>query len=280
MQMDAPRIQIYVDESIHDSLDFIVSAFVFSKEGLEGRVAEALSGAGLRPGIDEFKSGAFMTGNAVQQDLRDTLMCIAGQHTRVALAVSPATARPKLGEWCLKALATVVRRNGFHEVPFDAHFDEGILGAQASPARAALEACCDIAIGPNEDSKKCMGIQVADVVAHATGQMIREAVTGRRKMVGIGGPDTGYADDDRAPLGWSLKMSLRHSLLRRPLVQRGQSFHPETDPVIVDPGDDYVAVAQHPDVSGWGVQLHDALSTTVRMGVLQELGKIWLGCIH
>jgi len=278
--MVAPRIQIYVDESIHDSLDFIVSAFVFSKDGLDGRVEEALGGTGLRPGIDEFKSGVFMQGNAVQQNLRDTLMGIAGQHTRVALAVSPAAARAELGEWCLEALATIVRRNGFHELSFDAHFDEGILSAQASPARAALEACCDVAIRPNEDSKTCMGIQVADVVAHATGQMIREAVTGRRKMVGIGGPETGYADDDRAPLGWSLKMSLRQSLLRRPIVHPGQIFHPETDPVIVDPGDDYVAVAQHPDVSGWGVQLHDALSTTVRMGVLQELGKIWIGCIH
>ena len=55
-------------------------------------------------------------------------------------------------------------------------------------------------------------IQVADLVAHATGQMIREAVTGREKMVNIGGPETGYADDDRAPLGWSLKMRLRYSL--------------------------------------------------------------------
>ena len=41
--MVAPRIQIYVDESIHDSLGFIVSAFVFSKDRLDGRVAEALS---------------------------------------------------------------------------------------------------------------------------------------------------------------------------------------------------------------------------------------------
>ena len=278
--MVAPRIQIYVDESIHDSLDFIVSAFVFSKDGLDGRVAEVLRSAGLRPGFDEFKSGAFMKGNAVQQDLRDTLMGIAGQHTRVALAVSPASARSELGEWCLEALAAIVRRNGFHKVSFDAHFDEGLLSAQASPTRVALEACCDIAIRSNVDSKKCMGIQVADVVAHATGQMIREAVTGRQKMVNIGGPETGYADDDRAPLGWSLKMSLRYSLLRRPIVHPGQAFHPETNPVIVDPGDDYVSVAQHPDVSGWGVQLHGGLSSTVQTGVLQELGKIWLGCIH
>lgn len=125
-----------------------------------------------------------------------------------------------------------------------------------------------------------MGIQLADVVAHSTGQMIREAVTGRQKMVGIGGPNTGYADDDRAPLGWSLKMSLRYSLLRRPIVHTGQDFLRETDPVVVDPGEDYVAVAQHPEVSGWGVQIHDALSATVRVGVEQELGRIWLGCIH
>ena len=134
-------------------------------------------GYGDRAGYDRTDRTVLDAAHAHDEVLRSrgVLMGIAGQHTRVAFAVSPAAARAELGEWCLEALATIVRRNGFHEVSFDAHFDEGILSAQASPARAALEACCDVAIRPNEDSKTCMGIQVADVVAHATGQMIREA---------------------------------------------------------------------------------------------------------
>ena len=278
--MTPPRVQIYVDESIHDSLDFIVSAFVFSKDGLGDRVAEAIREVELEPGVDEFKSGAFMRDNAVQRNLRDSLMGIAMHHTRIALAVSPATGRAELGEWCLQALGTIVRRNGFHDVLFDAHFDEGIVTRRTCPELAHLQTICDISIQSSEDSKTCMGIQVADVVAHATGQMIREAVTGRQKIVGIGGPETGYADDEQASLGWSLKMSLRYSLLSRPFVHRGQAFHPDTDPVLVDPGEDYVAAAQHPNVSGWGLHLHDGLSSSVRLGVENELGRIWLGCIH
>lgn len=278
--MNTAPIHIYIDESIHDALDFIVSAFVFSKEGLDSPVSDALRDAGLRPGVDEFKSGALMLGNVVQQNLRETLLSLAGQHTRVALAVSPASARTELGEWCLRVLHTIVRRNGFHEMSFDAHCDEGIFKSTTKLANGEFGAPRQMSIDPKSNSRTCLGIQVADVVANATGQMIREAVTGRRKMVGIGGPGTGYADDDEAPLGWSLKMSLRYSLLRRPTVHPGQPYHPDIDPVVVKPGDDYVQVAQHPEVSGWGVHIHDALSSTVRAAVDQELGKIWLGCIH
>lgn len=280
--MEGPRVQIYIDESIHHSLDFIVSAFVFSKGGLEAAVSDALRDAGLRPGIDEFKSSTFMEGNFGRQKLRDGLLRLAGQRARVALAVSPASARTELGGWCLSALETVVRRNGFLDVAFDAHFDEGIFESRNEAVR--LAARCGglrrVSLHPVEDSKKCLGIQVADVTAHVTAQVIREAITGQRKMVSIGGPETGYGDDEMAPLGWSLKMSLRHGLLRRPIVHRGQSYHPEIDPVVVERGDDYVEIAQHPDVLGWGVQIHDALSANARSTVDRELGKIWLGCIH
>ncbi len=278
--MNAVPIHIFVDESIHDALDFIVSAFVFSKEGLDSPVSDALRDAGLRPGVDEFKSRALMLGNAVQQNLRETLLSLAGQHTRVALAVSPASLRAELGEWCLRVLQTIVRRNGFHEVSFDAHFDEGIFRSTTKLAVSEFAAPRQMSIDPKSNSRTCLGIQVADVVASAAGQMIREAVTGRRKMVGIGGPGTGYADDDEAPLGWSLKMSLRYSLLRRPIVHPDQPYHPDMDPVVVERGYDYVEVAQHPEVSGWGVHIHDALSPRVRAAVDQELGRIWLGCIH
>ncbi len=278
--MAIPRIQVYVDESIHANLDFIVCAFVFSKAGLDEPVMEALKAAGLQPGIDEFKSGTHMQNNPAQQSLREALLGIAGQHTRIALAVSPALSRASLGEWCLSALRAIVRRNGFHGMHFDVHFDEGIVASTTGSVVAELKELCDVAIYSKQDSRACFGIQVADLVANATGQMIREAVTGRQKMVGIGGPETGYADDDQAPLGWSLKMALRYSMLRRPIAHPDQSFHPDTNPVVVERGADYVDIAQNPDVLGWGVQLDDALVPRVRAGVEQEFGKIWLGCIH
>ena len=58
--MVAPRIQIYVDESIHDSLGFIVSAFVFSKDRLDGRVVEA-----------DFRSIGIAAGKSFQLRCRD-----------------------------------------------------------------------------------------------------------------------------------------------------------------------------------------------------------------
>lgn len=48
----------YFDESIHHQANFILGAFVYSDVDLDADVAEALEQSGLRPGIDEFKSGS------------------------------------------------------------------------------------------------------------------------------------------------------------------------------------------------------------------------------
>lgn len=215
-------VQIYIDESIHSSLGFIVTAFVFSKGGLDGHVAEALTEAGLRPGTDEFKSGAFMADDPRRRKLRESLLGLAGQNTRIALAVSPAASRPDLGAWCLNALDKIIRKNGFRGVAFEAHIDEGIFRSHHEAividADLGLQG---VSIHPSQDSRACLGIQVADAVAHVTAQVIRAAVTGHQKIIGIGGPETGYADDDTAPLGWALKMTLRYALLSRRIAVRG-----------------------------------------------------------
>lgn len=99
-------------------------------------------------------------------------------------------------------------------------------------------------------------------------------------MIGIGGPNAGYPDDDTAPLGWMLKMTLRHALLTRPIVIRGRSYEPEVDPLVVDDGSEYIEIAQNPNVLGWGLPVHDELPTTIRSAAVHEFGTIWLGCIH
>lgn len=50
--------------------------------------------------------------------------------------------------------------------------------------------------------------------------------------------------------------------------------------MVVEPGEDFVDIAQNPDVLGWGLHMHDALLSTVHSAVVREFGRIWLGCIH
>jgi len=94
--------------------------------------------------------------------------------------------------------------------------------------------------------------------------------------VEMGGPGTGYPKGTRAPIGWSLLMTLRYALMTRPMVYSGARYLPATDPVVLDP----VIYGQNPILLGWGVQVAPEANESLRQGVEQALGRIWLGCIH
>ena len=85
-------------------------------------------------------------------------------------------------------------------------------------------------IYPREDSRKRLGIQVADAVAHSFGRILKEELTGKQKFVDIGGPGTGYEEGTLVPLGWELLMTLRYSLMTRPMVEGGESYNAGIDP--------------------------------------------------
>jgi hypothetical protein len=53
------------------SRGFIVGAWVAWNEDPSPRIHEVLQQAGLQPGVDEFKSGARMLGNAAMVEARD-----------------------------------------------------------------------------------------------------------------------------------------------------------------------------------------------------------------
>lgn len=100
-------------------------------------------------------------------------------------------------------------------------------------------------------------------------------------MIDIGGPETGYPEGTKAPLSWSLLMNLRYALLTRPIAYNGQPYLAVSDPVVLDPlNDDPVDFDQHPVLLGWGVQVAPEADLSLRQAVEQELGRIWLGCVH
>jgi hypothetical protein len=126
-----------------------------------------------------------------------------------------------------------------------------------------------------------LGIQVADAVAHSFGQILKEELSGKVKLIDIGGPNSGYAPGTQAPLGWSLLMTLRHALMTRWMVYNGERYDAATDPVVLDPvRDDPVDYGQHPILLGWGIQVAPEAATELRQGLEHALGRIWLGCIH
>ncbi len=259
-----------------------MSAFAFTAGRADLRVARVLKDAGLRPGVDEFKSGARMAGNLSMQRAREGLLSVANSTCHVGVFVGPHVRRT-LGRHSLQALQSIVVRNGIRPSTLDVYFDEDIFASpqEARRLHALFHHLRAARLHPKEDSRVRLGIQIADVVAASFGRIVKEALTGDVKEIDIGGPNTGYAPGTMAPLGWDLLMSLRYALLTRPMVYRGEKCPPAADPVVLDPRhDDPVSYGQCPILLGWGVQVAPEAPDGLRYAVDRSLGRIWLGCIH
>jgi len=272
----------YIDESIHDSVGVVVTAFIFTDDTFSKIVTEALQKAGLNPPQDEFKSRARMDINEKMRKGRENLLALAGSKYKIAVFFGPFH-RPHLGRQTFQALQSVLTRNAIQPESLSVHFDEEIFPSQKEADRlhALFHSLRGCKIFACEDSRICVGIQVADAVAHSFGRIIKEALTDTRKMIDIGGPNTGYPEGTEAPLGWSLLMNLRSALFTRPIVYNGEPYPAASDPVIIDPmRDDPVDFGIHPILLGWGVQVAPEADTELRQAVDKELGRLWLGCIH
>ena len=272
----------YIDESIHDSVGVVVTAFIFTDDTFIENVTKALQKAGLNPPQDEFKSSARMDTNEKMRKARKNLLALAGSKSKIAVFFGPFH-RPHLGRQTFQALQSVLTRNAIQPASLSVYFDEEIFPSQKEAERLhalfhSLKGCKIFAC---EDSRICVGIQVADAVAYCFGRIIKEALADTKKMIDIGGPDTGYPEGTKASLGWSLLMNLRYALLTRPIVYNGEQYPAASDPVVIDPvKDDPVDFGIHPILLGWGVQVAPEADTELRQAVDKELGRLWLGCIH
>ena len=274
--------QCYIDESVHQAHRFVVSAFVFSAGRIDQRIARVLWDAGLKPGVDEFKSGTRMAGNPIMQRVREGMLSIANSTAKVGVFIGPYE-RGTLGKHSLQALQSILVRNAIPPPKLDIYFDGGIFSSpqEARRLHSLFHFLRAARIHPKEDSRKRLGIQLADAVAASFGQIVKEALSGKTKEIDIGGPKTGYPQGSMAPLGWSLLMGLRYAMLTRPMAYRGEKYSAASDPVVLDPiHDDPVNYGQHPILLGWGIQVAPEASDELRRAVEQSLGRIWLGCIH
>ena len=274
--------QCYVDESVQSARGFVVTSFVFANGKFDREVAETLRGVGLTPRRDEFKSSIRMNSNPRMRAARDKLLSLAGSQARVAVFFGPYE-RATICKHSLQALQSILVRNGIRPSRLTVYFDEDIFRSEKEAVRLHelfrfLRAVC---IHPQENSQLRLGIQVADAVAHSFGQILKEELTGKHKLIDIGGPNMGYAPGTTEPLGWSLLMTLRNALMTRPMVYDKGEYMAAADPVVLDPvRDDPSNYGQHPILLGWGVQVAPEAEADLRQAVERALGRIWLGCIH
>jgi hypothetical protein len=213
----------YFDETIQQRAGFIVGAWVYSNSDLTPDVFSALEEAGLRPGVDEFKSGARMTHNPAQAKARNLCHGMLS-HLRVGTVVVPSDDRATLGAEALIGLAQFLTANGLHGVAHSVFLDGGIPVAQPliDVFCAQVGSPCDVRV--EQESKLVGGIQVADLVAHTMGTMLLEQQGHLKKLVRAG-PDSGYHPDEEFQLGFELWASLRYSLFKAAMpIPRGEAL--------------------------------------------------------
>src|SRR5260370_35648754 len=165
----------YFDESVHPNCKFILGAFAYSEDSLDSPVSDALRHSGLTAGLDEFKSGTYMDDNPGQVSVRGFLKSIVCNHCRIGVVVAPHAPRHLIGPEALHGLNKILTTASFHSSSHEAFFDRGIFASADAGQREAETTCngrpCSFHF--EQDSRKILSLQVADLIAHTCATMLR-----------------------------------------------------------------------------------------------------------
>lgn len=256
----------FFDESVHQRGGFALGAFVYTPWDPTVELKKALEAAGLKPGIDEFKSGAHVGRNPEQVKARKYLRRALRNCSRIALVVVPASESDALGREALAGLRTILELNkldaGHHEV----YLDEGLFSSRKEALdtadRLGLHSTCTL--HPESDSRNVLGLQLADLVAHTASIMLLERQGVITKTVKAG-PKSGYNPNLDIELGFELWAGMRYNFFSGDLPDP-ETLSSQLDfQVEVEPYGLYISPLCNP-----------ALAETVR----QRFGHMYLGCIH
>lgn len=243
---------IFVDESIHQDLDFICVSFVFSTEDPRPEIERALRHTGLEPELDEYKSGIRMVDKPHLHGLRQDIGGIA-MGCRFAVYVAPLSELARLQGSVVDVAKVIVRANSL-ATPQDLFIDEGMAGRHSSyPSELVVHTGCD--------SKLILGVQLADYVAYHCALLLKARLTGVVKSQKIDGTPHPMAGKD-VPLDWLVWTDLRRNF-----------FHEPRDFELIE-GDDWFF-----KVSGYGFFSSPDLSTEVQNAAQATFNEMFLGCV-
>ncbi|MHC2317541.1 hypothetical protein ACVIHC_004587 [Bradyrhizobium diazoefficiens] len=256
------KCHIFVDDSIHDRDGFVLTAAVIAHEDLAPSIAQLLIEAGLAPGIDEYKSHAPKVHDERSRHLRDRLgELLYTSGARIALAVTPRDHRSAAGTDMLALLARLKSEGALGSSQASVWLDDGLLTTmtigwlQDHPSHG-------LQIEAEHDSKRILGLQLADLVAHTAATIIRCELGSVSKLVPAG-PNSGYDPNDMHPLDFELWARLRHNLAGK----RATPSHPD-------------GIIELTIFYAFGLAVSEHCSAEVKAATEKRLGTVYLGCIH
>jgi hypothetical protein len=261
--------EIFLDESIRESGGFIVGAFVYCERDPTSAVHAALVQAGMRPGVDEFKSSAWMSSRSVLMNLRNNL-CSIVQGSKIGLLVMPSDHRSELGDEALHCLEKILAANKLDQSQQTIHFDTGIMPCAAAQQefKRTFGARCELLLDRN--SITVAGLQLADLTAHYLGTMLLAEMSGVRKTVRAG---KGYPPDLQVELDFELWAQLHGAWFSSGRGLIGIDDHAPDDI------HGFIA-AMSVDVANYGLYISSFCGSPLYDAAIKRFGTCYMGCIH
>lgn len=256
----------YFDESVHPRGGFVLGAFAYSEVALDIAIADALRSVGLKPGVDEFKSGYRMDREPEQVQVRDLLKSMVSSNCRIGLVVVPEPLRHTLGNEALKGLQKILATNQFESDSHEVFFDEGIYAERGATEIVATRIRNDhhCKLHFDQDSVLVMGLQLADLLAHTCATMLLAQLGFVKKLVRAG-ENSGYDPDSEGPIEFKLWAGIRFNFFA-------------AGPPPVDTWKSQLDFRV--DVESRGLHIADSCGSKLREAALSCFGQMYVGCIH
>ncbi|RWR29905.1 hypothetical protein D2T31_08345 [Sinirhodobacter populi] len=254
---------LYLDDSKHHPAGFSLAAFVICETDPSGHVEAIFRGLGFDPRNFEYKSSAKMAGDDRLQKLRSAMMHYVGTNCRIAVCVVEGDRR--LGPAALRLLHSALSHPNLEGQDHEVFFDEGLFQSPKSAADlASIEGkFTQCRMHFEQDSRKLLGIQLADLVAHTCSTMLLETLGHVTKKVVLEAPGDSAYDGQEVELGFEMWACIRYAFLSMAKQHSKDELGEAT--VKVFP---------------WGLFIDESTSERVAAAAMRRFGENYLGCIH
>lgn len=244
---------IFVDESIQQDLGYICVGFAYCSDRPDELIQKAITMAGLTPGLDEYKSGYRMEGSSARKVLRDSIYQIVWEKCKLGIYIAPVEERGRLGTSVAEIANQLVQVNELDR-PQKVFVDEGIVGE--------LKSSDNIQIVGNCDSRKVLGIQLADFVAYHCSYLLKCAISGTTKKILMAHEEPHPLAGEEVELDWILRTNFR------------RNFFVELRNIEEITGDDWFF-----KLAGYGAFFSSDLSPKVRLAAEETFDSMYFGCV-
>jgi len=198
---------IFVDESIQQNLGYICVGFAYCEDIPDEHIQKAITQAGLTPGVDEYKSGYRMEGSSARKSLRESIYQVVWEKCKLGVYIAPVEERNRLGTSVAEIANQLVRVNELDR-PQKVFVDEGIVGEIQPSEYIRIEGNCD--------SRKVLGIQLADFVAYHCSYLLKCAILGTAKKILMAPDEPHPLAGEEVELNWILRTNFRRNFFVEP----------------------------------------------------------------